>query len=114
MLTYQKTLAFGFTGGKFAYWTENFYNKCDIVATFGYGVEVVLSLLAFTSTNVQVLTQRCPPQAFVFLSVAGSSFFTLRGLKLLRLLKPLGQLVLFSDLETVFDTIKKAIAPMVR
>ena len=41
MLTYQKTLAFGFTGGKFAYWTENFYNKCDIVATFGYGVEVV-------------------------------------------------------------------------
>ena len=63
------------------------------------------------STNTDA---EMPPQAFVLLSVDSSSFFTLRGLKLLRLLKPLGQLVLFSDLETVFDTIKKAIAPMVR
>jgi hypothetical protein len=72
-----------------------------------------LPLLSLLAQNANTDAEM-PPQAFVFLSVDGSSFFTLRGLKLLRLLKPLGQLVLFSDLETVFDTIKKAIAPMVR
>ena len=83
-----KSLAFGFTGGKFAYWTNDFYNKSDIVATATYIPEIIVVLFW------------------------GQSNFSFRGLRLLRLLKPLGQLGLFSDLETVWHAFGDSMKPM--
>ena len=83
-----KVTAFGFNGGKFSYWTQNFYNKLDIVATVTYLPEVVTVV------------------------IYGASPISCRGLRLLRLFKPVGQLGLFSDLETIFESIIDAMAPM--
>jgi hypothetical protein len=84
-----KTTAFGFLGGKFSYWTHNFYNKCDIVATLTYVPEVA------------------------YLYIFSSPFpWSFRALRLFRLLKPVGQLGMFSDLETIFESIIKALYPM--
>ena len=84
-----KTTAFGFLGGKFSYWTHNFYNKLDIVATLTYVVEVAY---------IYIFASDCP--------------WSFRALRLFRLLKPVGQLGLFSELETIFESIIKALYPM--
>jgi hypothetical protein len=84
-----KTTAFGFLGGKFSYWTLDFYNKLDIVATLTYFVEVAY---------IYIFSSPCP--------------FSFRALRLFRLLKPVGQLGLFSEVETIFESIIKALYPM--
>jgi hypothetical protein len=78
----------GLTGGKFAWWTNDFYNKLDILALMAYIIEV----------------------AFQF--SGGNSNFSLRGFRIVRLLKPLGQIGVFSDLETIFAAFGAALKPM--
>lgn len=78
----------GLTGGKFAWWTHDFYNKFDILALMAYMVEVTFQLLG------------------------GNSNLSLRGLRIVRMLKPLGKIGVFSDLETIFAAILAALKPM--
>ena len=82
-----KITGLGLSGGKFAWWTQDHYNKLDILALSAYIYETVsLSL--------------------------GLSSFTMRGLRLVRLMKPLGRLALFTDLETIFHAFGMALRPM--
>ena len=84
-----KIIGLGFSGGKFAWWTHEFYNKLDIIALLAYVYEV-LAIQSFGST----------------------SSFTLRGFRIVRLLQPLSQIGIFSDLETIFHAIGAALIPM--
>ena len=83
-----KIAAFGFSGAQFAYWTHDVYNKFDFIATVGYTAEVIM-LLFLDKT------------------------FSLRALRLFRLLKPLSQLELFSDLEIIFHALAAAMLPII-
>ena len=83
-----KMAAFGLTGGKFAYWTQDFYNKFDIVSTVAYVPEILVIV------------------------IYGESQFSCRAFRLIRLLKPLGQTAFFSDLETIFYTFGEAMKPV--
>ena len=84
-----KITGLGFSGGKFAWWTQDFYNKLDIIALVAYVYEVV-----------------------IFTASSSASSFTLRGLRIVRLLKPLSQIGIFADLETIFDAIGSSLKPM--
>ena len=82
-----KITAFGFSGAKFAYWTRDVYNKFDFVATVGYLIEIIVLLFV-------------------------NQAFTLRALRLFRILKPISRLWLFSDLEIIFHALGSAMLPM--
>ena len=82
-----KITAFGFSGSQFAYWTHDVYNKFDFIATVCYTAEVIL-LFVFDQT------------------------FSLRALRLFRMLKPISRLELFSDLEIIFHAMSSALLPM--
>ena len=84
-----KITGLGLAGGQLAWWTTDFYNKLDIIALLAYIYETAAQM--------------------VFKS---SSQFSLRGLRLMKLLKPLGQIGVFSDLETIFHTFSHSIKPM--
>ena len=84
-----KTIGFGLTGGKFAWWTHDQYNKLDIIALAAYVYETISVVL-----------------------MGSASTFSLRGFRLMRLLKPLGQIGVFSDLETIFHAFGQALIPM--
>ena len=84
-----KTIGLGFSGGKFAWWTHDVYNKLDIIALLAYVIEVV-----------------------VFTASSSASSVTLRGLRIVRLLKPLSQVGVFADIETIFDAIGSSLKPM--
>ena len=45
-------------------------------------------------------------------SFGSTSSFTLRGFRIVRLLQPLSQIGIFSDLETIFHAIGAALIPM--
>ena len=83
-----KVTAFGLTGGKFAYWTHDFYNKLDFIATVSYVPEII------------------------YIGIYGQTQFSFRAFRLMRLLKPLGQTAFFSDLETIFHTFGESMKPM--
>jgi len=82
-----KVTAFGFSGAKFAYWTYDVYNKLDFIATLAYPLEIASSLVT-------------------------DHTFSLRALRLFRLLLPISQLWIFSDLEIIFHAIASALLPM--
>jgi hypothetical protein len=84
-----KIVGLGMTGGKFAWWTQDFYNKIDIIALGSYIIETVMTMTVGNSTNL-----------------------SLRGFRTIRLLKPLANLDIFSDLEIIFDAFAQAILPM--
>jgi len=84
-----KIVGLGMTGGKFAWWTHDFYNKIDVIALGFYIIETVMSMTVGNSTNL-----------------------SLRGFRTIRLLQPLANLDIFSDLEIIFDAFAQAILPM--
>ena len=85
-----KIIGLGLTGGKYAWWTNDFFNKLD-----------VLSLLAYVFETINAV------------ALAGTSSFSLRAFRLIRILQVIGHLYVFSDLETIFMTINRALKPMI-
>ena len=83
-----KIAGLGFSGGRYAWWTHDFFNKLDILALAAYFYETSIAM------------------------AGGTSNFSLRGLRMMRLLKPVGQLGVFSDLQTIFHAFGMALAPM--
>jgi hypothetical protein len=83
-----KVTGFGFSGAKFSYWTFDVYNKLDFIATLAYPLEIASSLVT-------------------------DNTFSLRALRLFRLLLPISQLWIFSDLEIIFHAIASALLPMI-
>ena len=83
-----KITGLGFAGGKFAWFTHDFFNKMDIIALAAYCYETGNAM------------------------AGGTSNFSLRGFRLMRLLKPVGQLGVFSDLQTIFHAFGMALTPM--
>jgi hypothetical protein len=72
--------AWGLFGGKLSYFNANVFNRIDMIVTLFAWVEVIAALFNFT--------------------------FTLRSLKLFRLLKPLISFLFFSGLEAIMKTME--------
>lgn len=84
-----KVVGLGMTGGRFSWWTHDLFNKCDIIAYFAYIYETFSSLYFNHKSNL-----------------------SLRALRLIRILQPISQLGVFSDIETIFTAITRSLLPM--
>lgn len=73
--------AWGVSGGKMAFMRQNTYNKIDLIVTVICWVEIILGRVAFFG-------------------------FTIRSIKLLRLLQPLTRFVTFAGVEAVLKTVE--------
>lgn len=75
-----KSWAWGMFGGKMSYWNSNIFNRFDALVAVAAWAEVVAGYLAFD--------------------------YTIRSIKLYRLLKPLIQFVFFQGLEAIMTTLE--------
>jgi hypothetical protein len=73
--------AWGVSGGKMAFMRQNTYNKIDLIVTVICWVEIILGRVAFFG-------------------------FTIRSIKLLRLLQPLTRFITFAGVEAVLKTVE--------
>lgn len=80
-----KSLAWGFVGGRLAYFNQNMFNRIDTMVAFFAWIEIVAAFFGFD--------------------------FTLRSFKLFRLLQPLINFAFFAGLEAIMRTMEVRICP---
>jgi hypothetical protein len=84
-----KIVGLGLTGGRFSWFTQDSFNKLDVFALLAYFYETLNAV-----------------------ALGGTLSLSLRGLRLIRLMQPIGQLRIFSELGTVFESLGLALMPM--